>query len=103
MVHFGPEFGLPEPAGQGRAGLIILGLWWGLFSLPAIFVLRDRDQAAAERQPLHRAARQALSEVGRTLRNMRLYPLVATFLVAYLFYNELGAAGYAIDPAPIGL
>jgi len=88
LVWLGPQWGLPGPAEQGRVGLIVLGLWWGLFSLPAVLILRDRGTPPVARQPLHRAVRQAVSEVRQTLANVRLYPVVATFLLAYLFYND---------------
>ena len=88
LVLFGAQLGLPSPAQQGRAGLVILGLWWGLFSLPAVLVLRDRGEPLAAPRPLPQAMRQAATEVRRTLANVRLYPLVATFLLAYLFYKH---------------
>ena len=35
-----------------------------------------------------RAARTAVGEVGRTLANLRRYPVLALFLLAFLFYND---------------
>jgi MFS transporter, UMF1 family len=88
IVHFGPSLGLPDEAAQHRAGILLLGLWWAAFSLPSILILRDRGPAPEHRAPLPRAARTALSEVGRTLANLRRYPALATFLLAFLFYND---------------
>jgi MFS transporter, UMF1 family len=88
IVHFGPSLGLPGESGQHRAGILLLGLWWGVFSLPALLILRDRGPLPQHREPLPRAARNALGEVGRTLGNLRRYPALATFLLAFLVYND---------------
>ena len=41
LVYYGEALGLSTLDMKLRAGVVLLGLWWGLFSLPAIFVLRD--------------------------------------------------------------
>lgn len=86
-----------------RCGLAVMGCWWGLFSLPAVFFLRDRgsrsratasDVAAGapasleERQTLAGAFRIALADVRRTLGDMRNYRMLAMFLVGFLLYND---------------
>jgi MFS transporter, UMF1 family len=88
MVWAGPACGLPTVADQCRAGILLMGVWWGLFSLPAVFMLRDRGAAPARQQRLWPAARAAAREVLGTLRHIRRFPVIALFLVAYLFFNE---------------
>ncbi|MGE0610452.1 MAG: MFS transporter [Pirellulales bacterium] len=88
VFTFGPALGLPDPVDQLRVGLIIMGLWWGIFALPAVFWLRDRGVPRGERKPLPRAAAQAIGEVRRTLSNVRLYRTLALFLLGFLFYND---------------
>ncbi len=88
LTMYGPKIGLATLEGQLRAGIAVMGVWWGVFSLPAIFVLRDRGVATADRQPLVPAARRAFAEVGRTLSNIRRYRMVAIFLLGFLLYNE---------------
>jgi MFS transporter, UMF1 family len=88
IVHFGRHLGLAADADQHRAGILLLALWWGIFSLPTLWVLRDRGRPPNRREPFHRAARAALSEVGRTLANLRRYPALALFLLAFLLYND---------------
>lgn len=88
IVHYGQTLGGLNEADQHRAGILLLGLWWGAFSLPVLWVLRDRGRPPVRREPLPRAARIALSEVGRTLANVRKYPALALFMLAYLFYND---------------
>lgn len=88
VVYFGPHWGLTDVGLQCRAGILMLGLWWGLFSTPTILLLRDRGGPPVARQSWRRAARNALRENAQTLRNVRRYPTVALFLLAYLFYSE---------------
>jgi UMF1 family MFS transporter len=87
-MQYGEALGLPDKADQLRVGILIMGLWWGLFSLPTLKVLRDRGGPPAMRQPIGPAARKALQAVGSTLRNVRQYRMLAWFLLGFLLYNE---------------
>jgi len=88
LLQFGPRLGLHDVSSQLRAGIVLMGLWWGLFSLPALAVLRDRRRPAAVTLPFGQALRQAAGEVFNTLRHVRRYRMVALFVLAYLFYND---------------
>ena len=88
IVLFNEQLGVPEGSDQARLGLLLLGLWWGLFSLPTLWILRDRGGPPEKRDSLGTAARKALGEVARTLASIRSYRLLALFLLAYLLYNE---------------
>jgi len=88
VVFFGRTLGLETLASQLRVGIALMGLWWGGFSLPALWVLRDRGPPPAKRQRLVAAAARAAREVATTLRNIRQYRYLALFLVGFLFYNE---------------
>lgn len=83
----GDALGLSDPASQLRVGIAIMGAWWGLFTLPVIFVLRDRGRPA-ERLPLGQAVRSAVARTGDTLRHLRRYQILAIFLAAFLLYND---------------
>jgi UMF1 family MFS transporter len=85
FVHFGHGNGLFEPH---RLGILLLGLWWGIFSLPSVLVLRDRGQPPVPSTSLGRTARDAVAQVGRTLTNIRHFPVLAMFLLAFLFFND---------------
>lgn len=84
----GESIGLVEQADQLRVGLMIMGLWWGLFTLPTLMILRDRGRRPEKRLPVHRAFTRALGEVGHTLNNIRRYRILAFFLLGFLFYND---------------
>lgn len=88
VVFFGPRLGLETQGSQLRVGIAIMALWWGGFSLPTLWVLRDRGPPPAQRQRLVTAAARAARKVATTLRNIRQYRYLALFLVGFLFYNE---------------
>jgi UMF1 family MFS transporter len=70
-----------------RISLASAGIWWALFTIPAIAGLRNRG---AQRRPppgqtmLGASARQLL----HTFHQVRSYPHTLLFLVAYLIYND---------------
>ncbi len=88
VKQYGPQLGLPELGDQLRVGIVIMGLWWGGFSLPTLLVLKDRGRPPEHPLPLRPATRKAIGEVGRTLRNIRSYKILSIFLLGYLFYND---------------
>jgi len=69
-------------------GLLILGLWWGLFSIPTIALLRDRGKRPEQRATPSAAVRGAVRKVGESLRSVRNYRTLFLFLVAFLFFND---------------
>jgi len=71
-----------------RLGILLLGLWWAAFSIPTIWVLRDRGIAPPRRASWGRTLRDALGQVGGTLSNVRRFPMLALFLLGFLFYND---------------
>jgi len=80
--------GLEETSDQLRVGVLILGIWWGLFTLPIVWILRDRGRPPAKRPPTTKIVSGALREVGRTLQNIRRYRMLAWFLLGFLLYND---------------
>lgn len=88
VVFFGESVGIASRSDQLRIGILIMALWWGLFSLPAVWVLRDRSPPRRERASMLWAMRQALGEVKHTLANIRRFRTLAFFLVGFLFYND---------------
>jgi len=88
LVLFGDYIGLESTLSRVRAGLIFMGLWWGLFSLPAILVLRDKARPRFPEMAFGMAARRAVGEVKTTLSHLRQFQSLAWFLLAFLFYND---------------
>lgn len=88
LYNSGPLIALPEPADRLRAGLVLLGVWWAVFSLPAIFVLRDRAVPRHDASSWLSTAKSSLREVRYTLSHIRNLPMLALFLLGFLFYND---------------
>jgi len=105
------SFGLRPVAGQAlesrnavmiprlKLGLLIMGLWWGGFSLPTLLILRDRVQPRAGRESLTATASRAVREVSRTLAGMRHFRVLFLFLIAFLIYND--GVATIITQAPV--
>jgi UMF1 family MFS transporter len=87
VLTIGSRYGLTTATGL-RVGLVIMGLWWGLFLLPAAFILRDRARPRAAQPGLMATAKQALTEVLHTIGHIRSYSVLALFLLGFLLYNE---------------
>ncbi len=67
-----------------RICLATAGLWWGLFTLVTVSLLRDRPAQAAA----HGAATSGFRQLAATLKGMRAFPLTLWFLGAYLLFND---------------
>lgn len=75
---------------EGDAVRICLGsagVWWALFTIFPLRMLR-RDGTGAAAGPLAPAVRQSFGQLWATLKGMRAYPLTLAFLAAYLIYND---------------
>ena len=66
-----------------RICLATAGLWWGLFTLVTVSLLRDRPPGAG-----HGPATSGFRQLWATLRGMRAFPLTLWFLGAYLLFND---------------
>jgi MFS transporter, UMF1 family len=75
-----------------QAGIWVMGLWWGVFSLPALLVLKDRPNQHRQGNPqptsFFQAWRTAISDVKNTIAQISHYKQLGWFLLAYLLYND---------------
>jgi UMF1 family MFS transporter len=88
LMKYGVFLGLASLESQLRCGLLIMGLWWGLFTVPTILVLRDAGHPSQREQSVVSAAKSAVADITTTLRNLGSYRTLAWFLVGFLFYND---------------
>jgi UMF1 family MFS transporter len=86
LLRFGDVLGIPTDAARLRWGLVLMGSWWGLFTLPAVIVLRTRGPRTAAAPAA--ALRHAWRDVAGTLREIRVHRSLALFLLSFLFYND---------------
>jgi UMF1 family MFS transporter len=84
-VVVGPSRGWPT-ADIARWSLVSAGVWWAVFTTIPLLTLRNRPplEGVAGGNPVRVGFRQ----LGRTLRELRGYPLTLAFLAAYLIYND---------------
>ncbi|AQZ64041.1 putative transporter [[Actinomadura] parvosata subsp. kistnae] len=75
---------------QGMAVRICMAsaaLWWATFTIIPLLRLRNRPVPAHESTAL-RSVGGSFRQLGRTLAELRRYPLTLLFLIAYLVYND---------------
>jgi len=71
-----------------RIVLGLTGLWWAVFTVPAVLFLHDKAVPSRTSQSFGDAARHGIGEVMTTLRNVGNYRILAIFLLAFLLYND---------------
>lgn len=79
-------FGLPDATAAVRVAFGSVALWWVLFSLPLFRHVRESRPPVSV--PVTHAALGALRQLAKTLRRLRQYPDVVTFLIAYWLYID---------------
>lgn len=95
ILAFGEQFGLSTVASRLQASLVLMGAWWGLFTLPAIIVLRDTP-AGQRPQPIDAAKEttnrelvvKSFHDVGSTIGTLRTNVPLFLFLLSFLFFND---------------
>ncbi|HKE98400.1 MAG TPA: MFS transporter [Actinomycetes bacterium] len=73
------------PGAAAQISIVSAGLWWALFTLVPLAVLRDRPATAPPAGPTLTAG---FRQLRTTLAQLRLAPMTLLFLAAYLLYNE---------------
>ncbi|HEX5742249.1 MAG TPA: MFS transporter, partial [Pilimelia sp.] len=75
------------PVGDvARYCIAAAGVWWALFTVVPLRLLRDRPPVAGP--AAGGLAADAFRQLGATVRSLRAYPLTLFFLVAFLVYND---------------
>ncbi|MFI0794743.1 MFS transporter [Micromonospora rubida] len=70
-----------------RWSIVSAGVWWAVFTLVPLRWLREHPTAAALRGGGN-VLSDGFRQLGRTLREIRAYPLTLYFLLAFLVYND---------------
>lgn len=81
------SFGITE-AEAVRLALASAGLWWGGFTVIPLLRLRNRRALPSGAENAVQAVTGTFRQLGRTVRELRRYPLTLAFLIAYLIYND---------------
>ena len=84
-----PWFGFSKEAGQNiRATNLLVALWFGLFSLPALILLREKNSPTPNRYQRSFSFIEPFLTLKATLTQIRKHRQIVRFLVARLFYND---------------
>ncbi|MFJ6164437.1 MFS transporter [Micromonospora orduensis] len=70
-----------------RWSIVSAGVWWAAFTLVPLRWLRERPSAAALTGGGN-VLTDGFRQLGRTLREIKAYPLTLFFLLAFLVYND---------------
>jgi len=81
-----PElFGIADASAGVRLSFITVGVWWVVFTIPALFIKENR---AAAPLPFGRAITAGVKELLETIRHLRGDRTLLWFLLAYWFYID---------------
>jgi MFS transporter, UMF1 family len=69
-----------------RWSIVSAGVWWAGFTTLPLLRLHNRPAVAGEHRGV--ALIDGFRQLGRTLRELKAYPLSLFFLIAYLIYND---------------
>lgn len=82
-----PWFGFTREAGANiRATNLLVGVWFAVFAIPLfLFVRQPFNQC---KDSIGQITRQGFSDIVTTLREIKKYKQIATFLIARMIYND---------------
>ena len=86
MVRSPASFGLADEAAAVRISFISVGVWWLVFTVPALFLIKEEKPDRPMRGLT--AALAGWRELIATLRSVRGYRQLTYFLLAYWFYID---------------
>ncbi len=87
ILGFGSKWQLGDAVFLQRACIFLTGIWWALFTVPAILILKDRPRQKLSAGVLS-TSKTAFTDVWSTLKSLRHRRTLALFLIAFLFYND---------------
>ncbi len=88
LLQFGDSLGLDSMTSRLQCGLVLMGVWWGLFSLPILLFVPDKQPATVTGTSSGQVIRRGLADVVQTMRSLRSNVPLALFLLSFLFYND---------------
>lgn len=80
-------FGLDDAAAATRAVFLTVAVWWAVFTLPLLVLVRE-DKSAGKPQSLRKTVSQGLARIRDTFLRIRQLKPVFVFLIAYWLYID---------------
>ena len=88
-INFGSSLAIKDPALLARLSLCSAGLWWAIFSLVPLRILRQLPPPVVQRRAVCGSVLSSgFRQLGDTLRNLQKFPPTLLFLAAYLVYYD---------------
>jgi UMF1 family MFS transporter len=84
MVQMPDTFGFSDQAVAVRAAFVTVALWWAVFSVPLLLVVRE----PRARVQVTRAVAGGIRRLAATLQQIRRLRVVSLFLIAYWLYID---------------
>jgi UMF1 family MFS transporter len=78
-------FGLADAGQAVRASFVTVAVWWGLFSLPIIFLVKEPED---RRSGTGSAVPAGIKQLRETFRKIKHLKTILLFLVGYWFYID---------------
>ncbi len=85
MLYSPETFGFSDNVQVVKFAFVTVGIWWLVFLMPLMFIVREGKAASAGGDGTIRAAYQALMD---TFREIKKYRNVLIFLIAYWLYID---------------
>jgi UMF1 family MFS transporter len=79
-------FGLADAASAVRVSFLCVAVWWAVFTLPLLLIVRERQ--APRPLPVGAALKAGWRELWTTLGHIRKYRTLSMFLVAFWLYID---------------
>ncbi len=86
MTLYPQRFGLADTAAAVRASFLCVAVWWALFSLPVLLLVREHRPA--RRPGLAGSVRGGLRQLRGTFSHLRQLRVTVLFLLAYWLYID---------------
>lgn len=86
MVELHGTFGMGKEMAV-RLSMLSAALWWAVFTVIPVVRLPNRP-ALGVLPEAGGLMRRSFGQLWATLKELRVYPMTMTFLIAYLFYND---------------
>jgi len=88
ILQYGTAIGSNSMSDRLQTSLVLMGSWWGFFSLPAVIILRDQNRTHQQTRRLVGVLKDSMTDVGETLWAIKRHLSLMLFLFSFLFYND---------------
>ncbi|TCS94252.1 MFS transporter [Hazenella coriacea] len=88
MIQYPESFFLPDRLVATQVSFITVGLWWIGFSIPFFIHVKESKREGTQSRSVVNWTKHGFQSVGKTIRNIRRYPELLKFLVAFWFFSD---------------